>query len=94
LLEQGHEVIAGFMKNYADEENEHCHTRDDRDMALKVAKHLGIQTFIIFDFRSQYHERIIQYIYDGYEQGLTPNPDVLCNSEIKFKLFLEEGLKL
>jgi len=94
LLKQGYDVIAGFMKNYADEENPHCHTREDRNMALKVAKHLGIQTFIIFDFREQYHERIVQYIYDGYQAWQTPNPDVLCNTLIKFRLFLDEAKKL
>ncbi len=94
LLEQGYDVVAGFMKNFADESNPHCHTREDRDMAIKVAQHLGIQTFVIFDFRKQYDEKIIQYIYETYQQGRTPNPDVLCNSEIKFKLFLEEGIKL
>lgn len=94
LLEQGYEVIAGFMKNYADETNPHCHTREDRDMALKVAAHLGITTFIIFDFREEYNNRIIQYIYDGYQQGLTPNPDVLCNSLVKFDLFAAEAKKM
>lgn len=94
LMQQGYEVIAGFMKNYADESNPHCQTKIDRDMAIKVAQHLGITAFIIFDFRKQYHEKIVQYIYDGYKAGITPNPDILCNSEIKFKLFLEEWLKL
>ena len=55
------------MKNYADPDNPHCTTRIDRDMALKVAEHLGIKTFIIFDFRTEYEERIISYIYDGYQ---------------------------
>ncbi len=94
LLQEGYEIVAGFMKNYANEENPHCHTREDRDMAIKVARHLGIQNFTIFDFRKQYDEKIIQYIYDTYKEGRTPNPDVLCNSEIKFKLFLEEGIKM
>jgi len=94
LIQQWYEVIAGFMKNYADEANVNCHTRQDRDMALKVAKHLWIKTFIIFDFREEYHQRIIQYIYDGYEKWLTPNPDVLCNSEVKFKLFLDHAKDL
>jgi tRNA-specific 2-thiouridylase len=94
LLEQGYEVIAWFMKNYTDETNPNCHTREDRDMAIKVAAHLGIKTFIIFDFREEYNERIIQYIYNGYQQWLTPNPDVLCNSLVKFDLFLEEAKKL
>lgn len=94
LLEQGYEVIAGFMKNYADESNPSCHTREDRDMALKVAAHLGIKTFVIFDFREEYNQRIIQYIYDGYQKGLTPNPDVLCNSLVKFDLFAAEAKKM
>jgi tRNA-uridine 2-sulfurtransferase len=94
LINQGYDVIAGFMKNYIDENNDQCHTKEDRDMAIKVAAHLGIKTFIIFDFREEYNERIIKYIYDGYKQGITPNPDVLCNSLIKFDLFLNEAKKL
>ena len=82
------------MKNYVEEGNPSCHTKEDRDMALQVAQHLCIKTFIIFDFRKEYNERIIQYIYDGYQQGLTPNPDVLCNSLIKFDLFLYEAARL
>lgn len=94
LLQQWYDVIAGFMKNYADESNPNCETKADRDMAIKVAQHLWITTFVIFDFRKQYHDTVVQYIYDGYKAGITPNPDILCNSEIKFKLFLEEGKKL
>lgn len=94
LLQQGYEVIAWFMKNYADEDNPDCHTKQDRDEAIKVAKHLGIKDFRIFDFREIYDQKIIQYIYNTYQQGLTPNPDVLCNSEIKFKLFLDKALEL
>lgn len=94
LLEQGYELIAGFMKNYADEENPDCHTREDRNMAIKVAQHLGISTFVIFDFRQQYDDAIVQYIYEGYKQGITPNPDVLCNSLIKFRLFLDKAKQL
>lgn len=94
LLQQGYDVIAWFMKNYADENNPDCHTRQDRNMAVKVSQHLWITTFVIFDFRQAYHDTIIQYIYDSYHQGLTPNPDILCNTEVKFKLFLEEWIKL
>lgn len=94
LLEQGYEVIAGFMKNYADESNPSCHTREDRDMAMKVAAHLGIKTFIIFDFREEYNKQIIEYIYQGYASWNTPNPDVLCNTLIKFDLFLQHALTL
>jgi tRNA-uridine 2-sulfurtransferase len=94
LLQQWYDVIAGFMKNYSEPDNPHCTTRMDRDMAIKVAEHLGIKTFIIFDFRKEYQERIIDYIYDGYKKWLTPNPDVFCNNLIKFDLFLEQAIKL
>lgn len=94
LMQQGYDVIAGFMKNYADESNPNCQTKQDRDMAIKVAQYLGITTFVIFDFRKPYHDTVVQYIYDGYKAWITPNPDILCNSEIKFKLFLQEGKKL
>ena len=56
------------MKNYADESNPNCQTREDRNEAIKVAQYLGIQDFIIFDFRKEYNERIINYIYEGYRQ--------------------------
>jgi len=82
------------MKNYANETNPYCQTKEDRDMAIKVAQHLGITTFIIFDFRKAYHETIVKYIYEGYRNGITPNPDVLCNSTIKFDLFLKHALSL
>ncbi len=94
LLQQWYDVIGGFMKNYSEPDNPHCTTRIDRDMAIKVAEHLGIKTFIIFDFRQEYQERIIDYIYDGYQQWLTPNPDVFCNNLIKFDLFLEQAKRL
>jgi len=94
LKKQWHEVIAWFMKNYAEPSNPQCHTREDRNMAIKVAQHLEIDTFIIFDFRQQYKDRIIDYIYQQYEKGVTPNPDVLCNSLIKFDLFLKKAKEL
>ena len=64
LKKQGYDVVAGFMKNYADESNPNCHTREDRNMAIQVAQSLGIQDFLIFDFRQEYEERIINYIYE------------------------------
>ena len=94
LIQQWFEVIAWFMKNYADESNPYCQTREDRDMALKVSQFLWIKTFIIFDFRKEYDNKIIQYIYNSYKLWLTPNPDILCNTEVKFKLFLEKWLEL
>lgn len=94
LLEQWHEVVAGFMKNYADESNPNCHTREDRNSALQVAKHLWIKVFTIFDFREEYNQTIIDYIVQWYHKWWTPNPDVLCNTKIKFDLFLKYGLDM
>ena len=82
------------MKNYTDESNPNCHTRQDREVAREVAEFLWIRHFMTFDFVQEYHERIIQYIYDGYAAGLTPNPDVLCNNLVKFDLFLQEAMEL
>lgn len=90
MQQQGFEVVGGFMINYTTD-SDNCTTKEDLHEAQKVATHLGIPLHT-FDFQDEYRERIIQYIVDGYHQGLTPNPDVLCNSEIKFNLFLEEGI--
>ncbi len=93
LKQQWHEVVWWFMKNYLDEENPNCTTRQDSEVAIKVAKFLGIE-ILAFDFIQEYEDRIIKYIYDGYKKGITPNPDILCNNLVKFDLFLEEALKL
>ena len=78
------------MINYmADDGN--CPTRTDLDEAKKVAKHLGIQLFT-FDFTAEYDKLIMDYIFEGYKKGITPNPDVLCNSLVKFDLFLKEAI--
>lgn len=92
LQQQGYDVIAGFMKNYADEADPQCTTRKDRDDAIKAAQFLGIQDFMIFDFRKEYEDRIISYIYAGYKKWITPNPDILCNNLVKFDLFLEKAI--
>lgn len=91
LQQQWYEVSAGFMKNFAEPENPNCHTREDRNMAIKVCDKLGIKTFIITDFRKEYDERIIQYIFEWYKKWITPNPDVFCNNLIKFDLFLKKA---
>lgn len=93
LQREGWDVVAGFMKNYTTEDDS-CPTRRDRDDALRVAEHLGIRDFVIMDFRREYEARIIDYIYERYDRGLTPNPDVLCNNLVKFDLFAEEAIKL
>ena len=91
LQQDGHEVVAGFMKNYVSDRG-NCTTYNDSVDAIKVAEFLGIE-IRSFDLQKEYQERIIDYIYAGYQKGITPNPDVLCNSLIKFDVFLERALE-
>lgn len=96
LIEQGHEVIALFMRNWHDESviiSEECPWIEDSNDALIVAEKLGIP-FQTIDLSKEYKERIVDYMFGEYEAGRTPNPDVLCNREIKFDVFLETALKL
>ncbi|MBM3163996.1 MAG: tRNA 2-thiouridine(34) synthase MnmA [Bacteroidetes bacterium] len=96
LLRQGYEVIGLFMRNWHDESvtlSNECPWIDDANDALLVAQHLGIP-FQVVDLSKQYKERIVDYMFREYEAGRTPNPDVLCNREIKFDVFLKEALAL
>jgi tRNA-specific 2-thiouridylase len=96
LVEQGHEVIGLFMRNWHDQSvtiSDDCPWIDDSNDAMLVAEHLGIP-FQVIDFSKEYHERIVDYMFSEYEIGRTPNPDVLCNREIKFDLFLDAALQL
>lgn len=96
LKEQGYDVIAVFMKNWHDTEvtiSNDCPWEEDSNDALLVAEKLGIP-FHTIDLSEQYLERIVNYMFQEYEAGRTPNPDVLCNREIKFDLFLEHAKKL
>lgn len=96
LLEAGYEVIAMFMKNWHDEsvtKSDECPWIDDSNDALLVAQHLGIP-FQVIDLSKEYKNRIVDYMFSEYEQGRTPNPDVLCNKEIKFDVFLQAALEL
>jgi tRNA-specific 2-thiouridylase len=96
LKEQGYEVIGMFMRNWHDDsvtlDNECAWIDDSRD-ALLVAEKLNIP-FHVIDLSKEYFERIVNYMFAEYEIGRTPNPDVLCNREIKFDVFLEAALKL
>ena len=92
LKEQWYEVVAGFMKNYVDEENPNCSTYKDANEAIKVAKFLWID-ILSFDLRQEYEDKIIKYIYDWYQKWITPNPDILCNTLIKFDVFLHKAIE-
>lgn len=96
LKEQGYDVIGVFMKNWHDESvtiSDECPWIDDSQDALLVAEKLGIP-FQTLDLSLEYKERIVDYMFAEYEAGRTPNPDVLCNREIKFDVFLEAAEKL
>lgn len=91
LKEQGYDVVGMFMRNWHDESvtiSDECPWIDDSNDALLVANQLGIP-FQVIDLSKEYKERIVDYMFNEYEQGRTPNPDVLCNREIKFDVFLK-----
>lgn len=96
LKEQGYHVIGMFMRNWNDESvtiNNECAWVDDSRDALLTAEHLGIP-FQTIDFSHEYKQRIVDYMFSEYEAGRTPNPDVLCNREIKFDLFLKAAMAI
>jgi tRNA-specific 2-thiouridylase len=96
LKEQGYEVIGLFMKNWHDDSvtiSDECPWLDDSNDAMLVAEKLGIP-FQTVDLSEQYKERIVDYMFKEYENGRTPNPDVLCNREIKFDVFMKIALDL
>ncbi|MDB4940125.1 MAG: tRNA-specific 2-thiouridylase MnmA [Candidatus Doudnabacteria bacterium] len=96
LMQQGYQVEAGFMKNWSSTtgllRNE-CPWIDDRREALRVAAHLGIPMHT-FDFEKQYADKVMQYFFKEYSEGRTPNPDVMCNKEIKFKLLYDKAISM
>ena len=92
LKKEWYDVVGGFMKNYVSEGG-NCTTYSDAEEAIKVSKFLWIE-ILSFDLQKEYNEKIIEYIYNGYKQGITPNPDVLCNSLIKFDVFLNKAVEL
>lgn len=96
LQQQGYEVIGLFMKNWHDDSvtiSNECPWLEDSNDAMLVAEKLGIP-FQTVDLSEQYKERIVDYMFNEYEKGRTPNPDVLCNREIKFDVFLKIALDL
>ena len=96
LKEQGYEVIGLFMKNWHDDTvtiSNECPWLDDSNDAMLVADKLGIP-FQTVDLSEQYKDRIVDYMFHEYEKGRTPNPDVLCNREIKFDVFMKIALEL
>jgi tRNA-specific 2-thiouridylase len=96
LMDQGYEVTGLFMRNWHDTTGliqSDCHWEDDLMFAEMVSKKIGIP-FHMVDLSEQYRRRVVDYMFAEYEKGRTPNPDVLCNREIKFDSFVEEAKKL
>ncbi len=93
LVEQGHEVAAGYMKNWINDEGipGDCPWEQDIEDGRAVAKALGIE-FRVIDLIDSYRDRIVDYLIEGYRAGITPNPDVWCNREMKFGVFLDYAL--
>ncbi|MBV8679260.1 MAG: tRNA 2-thiouridine(34) synthase MnmA, partial [Aquitalea sp.] len=94
LKQQGHEVIGVFMQNWEDDnDDEYCSIKQDALDAMSVADIVGIDMEIV-NFAKEYKDRVFSYFLKEYSAGRTPNPDVLCNAEIKFKAFLDYALEL
>jgi tRNA-specific 2-thiouridylase len=89
LIEQGYDVTGVYMKNWSkDLPGFPCPWKEDYQDAKRVAVKLGIP-FLLFDFEKEYFDNVVEYMLDGFKSGITPNPDVMCNQEIKFKLFYD-----
>jgi tRNA-specific 2-thiouridylase len=89
LKQQGYNVVGVYMKNWTkDLPGMPCPWKDDFQDAKRVAVQLGID-FKVYDFEKDYREKVVEYMLDGFKAGFTPNPDIMCNQEIKFKLFLD-----
>jgi tRNA-uridine 2-sulfurtransferase len=88
LKRQGFDVTGAYMKNWINEEGVlgHCPWREDIDDARRVAEQVGIELHVV-NLMGDYREKVVQYLLEGYERGLTPNPDIMCNREIKFGVF-------
>jgi tRNA-specific 2-thiouridylase len=94
LKQQGYDVTGIFMQNWEDDDNsEYCTIKEDSMDAIAVADCLGIDIEII-NFATEYKDQVFKYFLDEYQNGRTPNPDILCNSEIKFKAFLSHAINI
>ena len=94
LAREGHDVVGVFMKNWEDDDTDvHCTSREDLIDAAAVADVIGIELEAV-NFAAEYRERVFAHFLREYRSGRTPNPDVLCNSEIKFRAFLDHALAL
>ena len=96
LKKEGYNVIGLFMRNWNDESviiDDECPWIEDSNDALQVSEILEIP-FQVIDFSKEYKEKIVDYMFSEYEKGRTPNPDILCNREIKFDLFLNKAMEL
>lgn len=93
LKQQGYSVTGVYMKNWSQSlPGFNCPWKDDYQDAKRIAVQLGIK-FVLFDFQAQYQHKVVDYMLDEYRRGNTPNPDIACNQEIKFKLFLETAVE-
>ncbi|MGN7309239.1 asparagine synthase-related protein, partial [Bacillus subtilis] len=94
LKEQGYDVIGIFMKNWDDtDEFGHCTAEEDSEDVRRVCEQIGIPYYTV-NFEKEYFDKVFSYFLDEYKSGRTPNPDVMCNREIKFGEFLNKALDL
>lgn len=89
LKKQGYDVVGVFIRGY---NIDNCQDRDAED-ARRVAEHLGVP-FYVWDFEKEYKQKVVDYMIAGYKKGLTPNPDVMCNREIKFGIFFDRAMRM
>lgn len=93
LKEKGYDVTGVYMKNWSqDLPGFHCPWKEDYQDAKRVAVQLNIP-FKMYDFEKQYRQKVVDYMVEGYKAGITPNPDIMCNQEVKFKLFLDAAIE-
>jgi tRNA-specific 2-thiouridylase len=90
LKKQGYEVIGVHL--YCYDEGPYCTAPEDRKMAVRVAQHLNVP-LLVWDLHRQYNAKVIRYFFDEYKAGRTPNPDIVCNREIKFGIFMKKALR-